>query len=353
MDYANTEKTQTCVREGSLNKYRTQQGFQAKRLKREVERKELRILKPQVFTLIFESYPVWLLTLTTPVITKIFLPQFDSWSTLRNSLEKSNAAGNVRLYDIQVSQIGRRFFEFGSPPKETKHLKLVSGDIPFLNQHLQEGKGLGILDYMRRGRKLPASSVKILQIRHIRCGGATNFCTLWCSNGLSSFQVHSSDLRRQLGDFIDYGTRPFPAGDVNRSNLLTENMVIPVANLHRDVIYRTDFVRTTFGCRPLIGKELANLLGLPLYQHECISSVLELPQVPVDITDAILTGWLLSLSSAPIARLGVSLFPLPRVVDDSGGIWCADVSKILPNTWQTHGLSFDKSAKDDNAAVQF
>ena len=110
MDYASTEETQTCVREGSLNKSRTQQGFQVKWLKHEVERKELRILKPHVFTFIFESYHVWLLTLTTPVITKIFLPQFDSWSSLRNSLEKSNAAGNVRLYDIQVSQIGLRFF---------------------------------------------------------------------------------------------------------------------------------------------------------------------------------------------------------------------------------------------------
>ena len=39
MDYANTEENQTCVREGSLKKSRTQQGFQAKRLKREVERK--------------------------------------------------------------------------------------------------------------------------------------------------------------------------------------------------------------------------------------------------------------------------------------------------------------------------
>ena len=126
--------------------------IQVKRAKREMETKEVRLFKTQVFSIIFETYPVWLLALSTMKAKLIYIPQCNSWTEFCHLISNANTAGAPTLYDTHVTKLGFRRFKLGPPPQEGPHILLVSGSIEFLHTHLQQGKGLGLIDYSQRGR---------------------------------------------------------------------------------------------------------------------------------------------------------------------------------------------------------
>ena len=70
------------------------------------ESREIRLDLPQNWCIIFESYPVWLFSLTTKITQNIFLPQFDSWQTLQDFLNKIPNGGNIACYDAIVTLLG-------------------------------------------------------------------------------------------------------------------------------------------------------------------------------------------------------------------------------------------------------
>ena len=44
---------------------------------------ELKFFEAQNWIIVFETYPVWLLSLTKEITKKIYLPQYRNWTTLR------------------------------------------------------------------------------------------------------------------------------------------------------------------------------------------------------------------------------------------------------------------------------
>ena len=67
-----------------------------------------------------------------------------NWYDLRNEILSSSDAGNISLFDALVTTIGRSLFRFGTSSKEG--IRLVLGSMLFLNEHLANHHGMGILD---------------------------------------------------------------------------------------------------------------------------------------------------------------------------------------------------------------
>ena len=79
--------------------------------------------------------------------------------------------------------MGRGLFTLGEPKT---HLLLVSGILDFLHQYLSvEGVcRVGVTEQFAQAWHLPLLSLRMLQMRHVRCGGATKKSILWTSAGL-------------------------------------------------------------------------------------------------------------------------------------------------------------------------
>ena len=76
----------------------------------------------------------------------------------------------------------------------------------FLNEHLLNRRGVGLLDHYERGRNLPVSALNFYQIQHAKIGGATTFRTLWCYNWPSKLTVIPS-FKRTISHFLDFGVQ--------------------------------------------------------------------------------------------------------------------------------------------------
>ena len=85
-------------------------------------------LKLRITTL-FESVPVWLLSLTKEYVSEISFPQVSSFSALRDLILSNKAP--TEIYDPMVNFLGQSLFRFG---KETSNgdLVLVSSNMSYL-----------------------------------------------------------------------------------------------------------------------------------------------------------------------------------------------------------------------------
>ena len=324
-----------------------------KRTKLELEHKEIKSHKAQRYTILFETYPLWLFSIARHITETVYIPDVSSLGELRQRLsEQSASIGRLDLYDALVNDLGRRLFVFQQPPEGFEGLFLVSGSVGFINQHLISHRGIGIVDTMWRGRKLPPSQLKLLQLRHVRCGGATNFCTLWTYNKLTRFDVAGTSLRRSLGDFLDYGVAVRAATSEVPPDALIPSSVFPVGRLHDFVYYRSGFCRNNWCKRRLTGAELANMWGLPLRLASLVRSATDLPPVPLTIGDQIIQGFLATHVSTPVVRDDSNKLDVPRIVNETGGVWLHSLGQVLPNTWRDKGIANLQSAKNDDAKVE-
>ena len=165
---------------------------------------ELKHFEPQNWIIVFESYPVWLFSILKDFSKVIYFPQVTNWTQLRAKISSANEAGNIALFDSLITGIGRRLFGFGTAPKDG--IFLVSGSVLFLNEHLLNRRGVGLLDRYERGRNLPVSALNFYQVQHAKIGGATTFRTLWCYNWPTKLTVIPSFMRT-ISHFIDFGVR--------------------------------------------------------------------------------------------------------------------------------------------------
>ena len=310
------------------------------------ESKEIRSVEPQNWAIIFESYPVWIFSLTPDIILKIYLPNFDSWTAFRNALLSTANSGAIVIYDAIVSRLGRRKFLFKDPPPDC--VWLVSGSINYINGHLLARPGLGVVDSYNRGRRLPSSALRLVQLQHNRCGGATTFRTLWCSS--KKLILHTSAFRRSIRDFLDYGNIKGTFFDHLPPTALTEDDLLPfhkpdslitIKHLHR------------YLQRRLSGFELGLFWGLPRSLATNVTSSVDLPLMPVHITDHVLSEFLTTLPSTPLRRATATQFPLPLIPHDVGGTYISSLKRILPHTWRDEAETHLRAAKHDDAPVNF
>ena len=146
----------------------------AKKLRKSRLLEERVIMKkrPTQVSLYFQSAPIWLLAIEKTIVSKVFISEFSSFSTLFSYLQDSSIQTN--LYNAVINQLGRKLFVFGSSPVTALHL--VSGSITFLNeiaQRLRLKKAIYITDTHTKLRQLPQGLLNFNSLSHVDVGGPT------------------------------------------------------------------------------------------------------------------------------------------------------------------------------------
>ena len=191
------------------------------------------------------------------------------------------------MYQETIFILGSQRFRF-SPP--LSHVTtLISGSITFLNEkYLIFGKKKAIYitdEHVVLRRKIPQGLINLTRIKHVTLGGATNYEGLYAYSGTTATPKLSS-LRRQVGDFIDYGIPPSTV--LPPDQFISHKLLMPVTRLGSLVQYPTHFSLNGIGYRPLQPHELAKFFGVSTIVYQMTFCEAMFPIVPVQILDALL-----------------------------------------------------------------
>ena len=315
------------------------------RTERMEERGRLSDYSPQDFHLVFENKPVWLLALNSSFTKDIYCTKCKTLLDLLslcadNKIEKS-------LYQEAILILGSQRFRF-SPPL-THVTTLISGSITFLNEkYLIFGKKKAIYitdEHVVLRRKIPQGLMTLTRIKHVTLGGATNFEGLYAYSGTEASPKLSS-LRRQVGDFIDYGIPPSIV--LPPDQFIRHKVLMPVTKLHSLVQYPTHFSLNGVGYRPLKPFELAKLFGVSTIVYQMPFSGAMFPIVSVQILDALLLEVLHTSHKFETQR---SHFTLPPIHTSSGSTLLPNLGLRLKDSWSKVVAPTDIVATNDLADI--
>ena len=235
--------------------------------------------------------------------------------------------------------------------KFADRLFLLSGSIAYLMTILRRDrptKFLFITESHSRVRYLPQLDISIARATHVHFGGPTKWESLWASSA-DSWKPTVSTLRRNIGDFINYGLRP----DTTRApaDFLASTSLLHPQQMEVEVRYATSFSHTGFGFRKFSPSEMHHIFGIPSqFEMDLLRS--EFVFTPVQILDGLLLSFLdFMFSSVPRVREKVPPLPLPSVVKNGTPVFLPDLNRHLPQDWCAIDLTADKAAKADDAEV--
>ena len=315
------------------------------RPERKEERGRVTAYEPQDFLLVFENNPIWLLALNPTFTRRIYCNKCKTLLDLLslcadNKIEKS-------LYQATILILGNQRFKFSSPLCTVT--TLVSGSIAFLNEkYLIFGKKKAIYitdEHKIFRRKIPQGLINLTRIKHVSLGGATNYEGLYAYSGTTATPKLSS-LRRQVGNFIDYGIPPSTV--LPQTQFISHKLIMPVTGLGSLVQYPTHFSLTGMGYRPLKPNELAKLFGVSTIVYQMTFCEDMFPIVPVQILDALL----LEVLHIP-HNLGTGLpqFKPPAIHVSPGSTLLPSLNLHLPNSWSKVAGSKDVVTTHDSADI--
>ena len=213
---------------------------------------------PSVF---FEITPIWILAMRPDICHTIYVPNCESFVDLNTILD--NYKIDKTLYHLVIDFVGAHRFRFSEPNDDV--LYLVSGSISFLNDIpllIRQKRGIFITDkHQIHRRGLPNTNFTSHRCKHTMVGGATTFEGVYGYLD-STMTPKFSNLRRNLGDYMDYA---IPPSTIKTSQLaLCFRKLAPISHIHRLVYYPSPFSSTDFGYRSLRGYELATLFGFDM-----------------------------------------------------------------------------------------
>ena len=260
---------------------------------------------PVTCAYVFEKSPIWLLVFTPKTLGSIYLVDFDDFSSLFKHLKTNHC--DLKLYNFLVTHLRRSSFSFSSAPADS--LYLVSGSVNFLNERaflLRDKKFLFVTDHHCRVRKIPPTlNISLHRLKHRDVGGATTYEVLWGTQNYQ-FDLQKTNLKRVIGDFIDYGTIPHRLPTLSRPLLHTQ--LLPVKHLNVWIQYPTHYHCDGIGFKQLSLKELASLFGFPSSSRLPVS-LDSFPMVPLQILDTLLMPL---LTSIPSRQLSFTTNPSPN-----------------------------------------
>ena len=298
------------------------------------------------FILMFESAPVWFLSLDQHFVRCLCFPQFNNESSLVFFLTSHGFISFLNVYetfDKDLVHFGYNYKTHLIQPS----LTLVSGSQSFFDAFLTDSAlsripYLYIMDKYFRCRKLPHPSMS--RIRHVDHGGPTSFETIWTAS--PTLLVPPSPLERHISSFVDYGTKP-----TSSSTGLPQFMVrsvFPIQALSAPIHFETSFCSSGYGTRTFTQSELCHVFGIPVRYHElCLT--LSFPIVPVQILDSLLRTALQERTALAPSRDTMRV-PLP--VPDDAPVFLPLLGKCLPSTWSKSLSVSQKATKDDDARVE-
>jgi hypothetical protein len=259
----------------------------------------LSILPKLHFTLIFQSFPVWLLSLDPSFVDTIRFPSFISTEHLCSSLESRNLDANIVLRCLH--RFGSHKLLFGI--HERGDIILVSGSLSFLLVYLQDTSVpyLSVLDhhYSARLRNQRPSGIGVQgmghvschRVRHVAVGGCTLYIVLVGQSGCS-IDPSTTQLQRTLRHYIDYSVRSPFLWSVSVTSSLTPDDLLRPGSLDSPVKYRTPFSHDGLGVRHLTSNELGTIFG--------IHSRLRMGGIPMRTFDTLLSVGLLDSILRPV-----------------------------------------------------
>ena len=307
------------------------------------------------FILLFDSVPWWLLALDSDYVESIAFFDFLDYPTLE-SIISTRPSGTTFL---SILEMFKDKLEFGpSVIPSSKHIVLLSGSIHFLTSHrifdeYSIDNWLFISTEMRKFRTIPVLGHQLHRVSHKHHGGATD-AELLFSSSIPTFVCDRTPLRRSIGDFIDFSIRPKPSSSKPSTYVVQASSLMPSRFLETPILISTSFTATGFGLRVLNNSELSHLFGLPTNLHSFFR-VQDFPIIPVQILDAVLSGFLDSnprfgmqptFLNTPAKKLC-----LPKPILDFTPEFLPELNRSLPPLWSRVEAVTDKAAKADDALV--
>ena len=210
----------------------------------------------------------------------------------------------------------------------------------------RQGRGIYVTDFNYNPKRIPQGFLKFHCLLHSKIGGCTNFCIL--IGGLYDIIPKVfTNLRRNLGDFIDYGLRP---ESINAPTFFVRTSGLISVGLTKSVMeYNTRFSKTGLGYRTLTVPELGKIYGFTERHRTLKLTIDTFPIVPIDILHSAMRVALVGDSSK-----GRSIKILtPQVNDigrsDSERVYLPDLKKFLPPTWAQESTESLASTKNNDA----
>jgi len=302
------------------------------------------------YFVVFETFPIWILALDLDMIHSLVFQDYENLFSLKKRVK--NIAGETLFVAVLDWFNKHDLLMFKkSILKIDDKLSLISGSIAHLLTILRRDRPkmfLFITEAHTRVRHLPKIAISIARATHVQFGGPTKWESLWTSSE-SGWKPEVSTLRRNIGDFINYGLRP----DTTRapSSFYLSSMLLHPQRFDVDVRYTTSFSHTGFGFRKLSSPEMHHVFGLPSHFETDLRQS-EFVFTPVQILDGLLFSFLRHIFvSMPRVRKSVESLPLPSVVKDGTPVFLPSLNKHLPQDWCLIDLTADKAAKADDAEI--
>ena len=286
---------------------------------------------------------MWLLSLETNIVDRIYLPDFTSMQQFKTHID--NYTKDDLIFNRIITHLGLHSFVFGASTLTDNVLILISGSIEFINSFQYKGAPFIYVydEPMRIRRKIVSSSCPLHQIKHTQCGGATSYTTVWSSN-ISSLTPHSTSIRRNIGDYIDHSIRPRAAPASLPAVYYSETSLLKPDFFDTPVVYATNFVSSRLGLRSLSIAELSKILGLPSWIYHFPLKLHDLSIVPTQILDALLRPALNTTVMTESKRR-----KLPPLIHEPDRIFLPDLNAFLTSDWKHSAQEFDTSVKHDDA----
>ena len=144
------------------------------------------------------------------------------YTFVKSIIDNSSASGSVSVYNRLVSLIGISKFHF--LVLEAKAIWLVLGLVSFMNTYLTMHQEIGITDHFFSGQKLHSSNLWMIQLKHLRCGGATLFKILLTFHWWVPLFLQELPFCCKITDIIDYGQRSGPLVEAKEIPLMPLNV---------------------------------------------------------------------------------------------------------------------------------
>ena len=322
---------------------------------KKIEQGLIQFFSPSKFVCYFETIPFWIFSLHASFCDEINFPEFTDFESLSSCLEKPST-GRIIVLIMRV-HFELSAFSFGtSSTLNSNTITLINGSIPFaeniifVKNILQAW--LFVSDSVVRYRKLPSSTLDVHRARHLVFGGPTTAETLWASS-IHSFAPTSTSMRRNIGDFVKYAIRPSPVDMPPPPYAVHFESLLPIGKLSNPIVYPSTFTRTGYGQRALSNNELSFVFGFSSEFADLVEENI-FPVPPVQVSSSLLKQFLGCLDKPSNVNRNASLIlPTPLPVPDTAVTYLEKLKIVLPPTWKQDKLSTEKTAKSDDAEVDY
>lgn len=231
--------------------------------------------------LIFEGFPLWLLSLEPVWVRSILIVGFSDHEMLLRKL--TDRGYPLLIFQRALSRFatGKIRYTLTLPGKLDEDLVLISGQLSFLISTFERLSTvsqpvIGTIDshvHCRFHFGRPANVNRDLvpfvtwhRIRHATVGGASNFIAVHGTMNGAELTPRVSSLRRAVGDFLDHGIRPSHLRSMDACSQPVLQVTDRVSPLHWDqpLVYPTRFFGSGFGIRSLTTGELCSIFSFPV-----------------------------------------------------------------------------------------